>query len=104
MLLQQAKRVHGFTLFDWLTREGEEGAKKHMQSVWDLFLDGTIQPLTGDLHCIASLGWHQLFAGLWAVSDKRECVHSSVHMSLAFLMDFSKHCFKSSSSLSLPLA
>lgn len=53
MLLQQAKRVHGFTLFDWLMREGEEGAKKHMQSMWDLLLDGTIQPLTGDLHCIA---------------------------------------------------
>lgn len=57
MLLQQAKKVHGFTLFDWLMREGEEGAKKRMHSMWDLLLDGTIQPLTGDLHCIAGLGW-----------------------------------------------
>ncbi|CAL5222399.1 g4758 [Coccomyxa viridis] len=46
-LLRQAKKVHGWTLFDWLMRDGEDGAKRHMQHMWELFLDGTIEPLTG---------------------------------------------------------
>ncbi len=41
----QAKKVEGWVLFDWLYRGGD--GKEKLQKVWDLFLDGTIQPYTG---------------------------------------------------------
>ena len=46
-VLLQAQKVHGWTLFDWLMRDGEDGAKRHMHHMWELLLDGTIKPLTG---------------------------------------------------------
>lgn len=59
----QAKKVHGWTLFAWLMRDGEEGAAKHMQHMWELFLDGTIQPLTGT-ELICSI-LQRLFCSPW---------------------------------------
>ena len=46
----QAKKVEGWMLFHWLHRGGSDG-KKDLQKVWDMFLDGTIQPYTGALPC-----------------------------------------------------
>ena len=46
----QAKKVEGWMLFHWLHRGGSDG-KKDLQKVWDLFLDGSIQPYTGALLC-----------------------------------------------------
>ena len=78
--------MHGWTLFDWLMRGGEEGAAKHMQHMWELFLDGTIQPLTGtEPLCIhAGLSWNLtlvLHAGLkicvkvtcWLIAEQVSC-------------------------------
>lgn len=48
MYARQAKKIHGWTLFDWLMRDGEESAQKHFKHMWELFKDGTIQPLTGE--------------------------------------------------------
>ncbi|CAL8467495.1 g7033 [Coccomyxa elongata] len=46
-VIYEAKKVEGWVLFDWLYRGGD--AKEKLQKVWDLFLDGTIQPYTGEV-------------------------------------------------------
>ncbi|KAK9916376.1 hypothetical protein WJX75_001994 [Coccomyxa subellipsoidea] len=47
-VIYAAKKVEGWLLFHWLHRGGSDG-KKDLQKVWDLFLDGTIQPYTGEV-------------------------------------------------------
>jgi hypothetical protein len=48
---EQSKKIEGWVLFDWLGRFGDD-AKKKLQEVWDLFLDGTIRPYTGSVMTI----------------------------------------------------
>lgn len=63
----QSKKVEGWVLFDWLGQHGKD-ARQQLQEVWNLFLDGTIQPYTGDrpppcnhalcVSAIVSNPWH----------------------------------------------
>lgn len=41
------RRIEGFALNAYLPSLGLEGAHAVLQEVWQLFLDGTIQPYTG---------------------------------------------------------
>ena len=48
--MAQSKRLQRWVLFDWLNKDGEQSAKEKLQAVWDLFLDGTIKPYTGEVY------------------------------------------------------